>query len=409
MIYHSEQERQSPLFFATAFSIFILSPLTALPYIIYGVYRRNKGAMPLLALFLGIVAYLTVPTQDLYRHSLNFFSWEGKPFDAIKIEHLQLNGFIVYLYQFMANNGIPFEYIRLFFTAIAFLLLSNIWKYKLEASECSYSYNEAFLRFCVFFLYFDFFYTVQGVRFGFALSIYLYGVHKLIDRNKQREYWLLFTVAGCFHSAIFLFGILTYILFKIRLNRLNAIIMIIIVSVGFNILFLGLASTLIGRRMDWYFSEKSVVSAYSNMTTIGAFVFWSMKMFALPFAFLLWRFYKTDMKWCKMALSWFVISLAFMGNAVLLYRAWWGFMAIGAYMLLEIEQANGLLPYNKIRNVLICGLLFFTFNAINSRSMLINSNLQRLFAPVPYIHTQHYSKEWTLMHIDSHGVYKNNE
>lgn len=406
MISYSERDRQSTLFFATAFSIFILSPLMALPYIIYGIYGRNKGALFMLALFLGMMAYLTIPTQDLYRHTLNYYSWQGKTVSSITFEHLQLNGIIVYLNQFMSNNDIPFEYMRLVFTIVAFMLLSSIWKYKMEESECDYSYKEHFLRFCIFFLFFDYFYTVQGVRYGFALSIYFYGVHQLIDLERKSNFWLLLMVSGCVHSAMFLFGILTFMLFQLKVKRSNAIIAAIVVFVTFNALFLGVTSTLLGRRMDWYFSEKSTVSAYSNMTTIGAFVFWSMKAFALPFAFLLYRYYDTKMKWCRMSLAWFVISLAFVNNAVLLYRAWWGFMAMGIYLLLEIEEVHGKLSYSKIRNLLICGLLFLSFNAINSRSMLLYSHLERLSLPVPYILTQHYSKEWVLHNIDSHGAYK---
>lgn len=63
------------LYTVTVATLFLLSPLLALPYILLGIYRQERSAYFFFALFLGFLAWLQVPLSDLFRHSLNIYHY----------------------------------------------------------------------------------------------------------------------------------------------------------------------------------------------------------------------------------------------------------------------------------------------------------------------------------------------
>ena len=125
---YEDRLQESAIFLVLSFIFMICSPLLALLYIIYGIYRQYVGSVYVFSLFLGIFAYLIVPFQDIYRQMINYYYWQGKAISDIDILDLQLNGIIVYLYQFMVNNDIPYDFIRLVEIPVAFSLLYSIFK-----------------------------------------------------------------------------------------------------------------------------------------------------------------------------------------------------------------------------------------------------------------------------------------
>ena len=62
------------------FLIFCMSPFFALPLVIWGIYRRHQASFIYLAFFMGLMAYLTPPVGDLYRHTMNYFNYQNTDF-----------------------------------------------------------------------------------------------------------------------------------------------------------------------------------------------------------------------------------------------------------------------------------------------------------------------------------------
>lgn len=402
----TQYSRNDFLFVATATSMFVISPLITLPYIVYGVYRRYKGALLLFALFLGLWAYLMPPLHDLYRHLLYYDRLVDKPLGYITFDRFQMNGAIGYVYWIFANVGIPFEYARLLTTTIAFTLFASIWKYKMEEAGIKYTPYNYFMRFCVFFLFFDYYYTVAGVKFGFALALYFYGVHCRLDLGKYTRSFVLFFLSGCFHPSMFLLGITAFLLSRMAMDRKKSLAYIFITLIVFNLFFSRYGEALLGVRADWYLSENSTTASYSHMTTVGFVLFFAAKICALPFAYMIYKRYSEDSKWCKLALAWFVMSLAFLNNAVFFYRIWWGFTAIGTYVLLDLERLKGLTSYYLFKVIVTAGLCFFTVNTANHHTFVINSRYECLLAPVPYILSTSYTKEYVQQHVMHSGAFK---
>ena len=404
MTYYIKNNSDVTLYKILTFCILIICPILSLPLIFLGIYKRYQGATIFFALFLAIFAYLLCPLEDLYRHTLNYYYWEGKTIHSIKFDDLQLNGIIVYLYQFMVNHDIPFDFIRLIEAPVSFLLFVNIFIYKLKHSSAAYTHKDLFLRFVILFLFFDYLYTIIGVRYGFALSIYLYGLHFAIDRNKKFKSFILFLIAALIHSSFFLLGLLSLILYRINFNKRTAIILAITVYFVLNFLLIKFGY-LLGNRLEWYFSSKSIVSRYSEMSFFGIVGFWLLKSCAIPFVYLLYKYYDKTSKWRRISIVWFIISLAFIGNAVFFYRTWWVFMSIGIFLLLDIEQKILLQRY-IIKILIFCGLIFTTFNTLQYRSFILHSRYYELTKPIPYILSDSYSLEWVKNNINNKGSYK---
>lgn len=387
MFYYNKKE--SALFFVIAFCLFILSPLFSFPYIIYGIYRRYKGAVFCFILFLGILAYISIPYEDLYRQMLNFYTFKSH---GVTYADVQLNGIIVYIYRLFINYNIPFDYIRLLQIPVSFALLYSIFKNKIENSIIEYSYKEINVRFLLLFLFFDLLYTIYGVRYGFALSFYLYGMYLAIDQEKIKKAIVFFFLAIAFHQAFLFLGILSLFFYKLKVSTKTAIILglfsIFVTNIGIGLL----GKELLGARYDWYFSGKGDNASYSHMTMFGLLGFFLPKICVIPYVHLVLKKQVQESKWHRISVVWLVISLMFLSNAVLFYRTWWVFMSIGIYMLLDIEQFY-IISYKCIRRLIISGILFCCFNSFAYHNMLAAIPFSELSKPIPFILSHSYSKE----------------
>ena len=70
----------------------MLCPLLSIPFIVYGIYYRQKGAYLLLSLLLGIFAFISAPSEDIYRHYCQYEYFSIRPITAIKLADVTLNG-----------------------------------------------------------------------------------------------------------------------------------------------------------------------------------------------------------------------------------------------------------------------------------------------------------------------------
>lgn len=171
------------LYTVTVATLFLLSPLLALPYILLGIYRQERSAYFFFALFLGFLAWLQVPLSDLFRHSLNIYHYLDKPFSYAYVNKQSADYFIPIVNWILVNGNIPYQYLRLFSVTESFFLLTVIFNYMIETSEREYTYGEVFMRFCIMYLFFEFIMTTSGVRYGFAVCQYIYALHLVFNKK----------------------------------------------------------------------------------------------------------------------------------------------------------------------------------------------------------------------------------
>lgn len=385
--------------------LFLISPILSIPFIFRGLKNRCYGAFFLYALILGTFAYIMLPYQDLYRHSLNYYYWDGVPFSKIKFTDLMLNGLITYIEWFMINHNIPFEYLRFFEIIVAFLLLSKIFNYLLIKNNRDYTHIQLFNRLLIFLLFFDFFYTAEGTRFGFALSFYIYGIHELIDLNSKWKCTFFVVVAGLIHLSFLFLSPIVLFLYNLRLRKYQALALVIVLFFMFGVIISQFAY-LLGPRAEWYFSNKEGgVASYSAMTMFGLIGFFLPKLAAIPFIMILFYYYDKYNKWNRMALSWLIIAMVTLINPVLFYRIIWVFMSMGIYLLLSIEQIR-VIKTKFISYIIIGGLVFVSVNTMRYHYTMIRSPLitKLIFSPVFLFSSQPYfDKTWLNQNVKPDG------
>ena len=112
----------------------LLCPLLALPYILWGIWQQRRGAYALFSLWLGIMAYISFPSEDLYRHYFLYTFFEVRPISAVSWIDVSLNGVLPYIYWVMSHAGIAYAWLRLMEITIGFYLLTRVYRWMLSQS-----------------------------------------------------------------------------------------------------------------------------------------------------------------------------------------------------------------------------------------------------------------------------------
>lgn len=383
--------------------IFTLSPLLTLPFILYYIRRRKIWAVWLFASFLGIVAYCTIPSQDLFRHLMHYETYSNYKWKDFTYFDFELNGIIVFIYCLMGKLGIPFDFLRFITISTSYLMIYQIFKYKIN--QINYTNREYFTRFLIFTLFYDLFYTIAGVRYGFALCIYIYGLYFYIEKRSYIKSILLFIIAGLFHSSFLFLIPAAFVIYILKVSKRSLLIIAIIAFVAMTIFF-AKYSYLLGVRENWY-GNGSSVSSYSSMTTYGFLGFFLPKLCVVPFVVLLIKKYDKTSKWMRFTMAWFIISIINLQNAVFFYRFWWVVMALGIYIYIDVEKKNGK-DNLMAKKFLRYAILFALFSLIPVKSFLENSNYERLFEPIPLIFSEQYNVQDILERIPNAGDFYTN-
>ena len=127
-----------------------------------------------------------------------------------------------------------------------------------------------------------------------------------------------------------------------------------------------------------------------------------MKLSVLPFVYVLFSTKNIISKWQRYGYSWFIITVVFITNPLMLQRSLWGFMAMGVYLLISMEE---FCQFKKrlIRLVVLCGVLFTVFNSMNTYGVFLFSRYYRIAYPLPIILSEQYEEEWMNIHIIGWG------
>ena len=383
---------------------FLLCPLLALPYILWGIWHQRRGAYGLFSLWLGIMAYISFPSEDLFRHYFEYTYLAIRPINTITWVDISLNGILPYVYWFMGHTGINYAWLRFVELALGFWLLTKVYRHMTQGLNLTA--GARFARFSLLFLFFDFMYTVMGVKYGFALCTYIYSLHLLMNMN-QRKTGLLMLILTCVWHSSFIFTAPTiWLLYRLKLSRKQALWICATIAVVAPIVIFTLGEAILGRRFEFYFSKKaSDVISYGAMTPIGLALFILPKLAVVPLAVVVMKRYTKENRWCRIALGWIILTVALMSNAVTLYRFWWAFMATGVIALYEAE-AKELLKSQTITLLLAAGVCFTGLNMLIYHKEIMHSPYYKALYPAPLTLSQDYAKQEVYYKIQHDGDFR---
>lgn len=393
------------------FTIFIIYPFAALPLIFVEIYNKNYYSLNYLAVFMGLISYLWIPSGDLYRMYLDFTALQFlsvSDFLNIKsFDYLYL--IVMYIY---AKLNFNFEFVRFTLCVISYLLYFKIYleiiKYNKDIRE---SKVFSFLTFLILFFFIRFTGFITGVRFTFAMSMCFYGVYLVIYKNRSKG-WFLLLLASLTHFSMWLLFLFVFVIkaFKLRLNRL----LFVLILLSGILLSTKLIEVVIDylpiddgfkTHLAFYTSGTFASEEFANQTLffkISRF----LSYFAIYPAIIFVLFKKREFSFYSVFLF-IVLFLSFSMNMDTTYGryAFLGVIFFIIPFLLKFKK-----ELDKRAFCLFFFLSFITYTAsvyTVHKEIKYGNEYKILYTPLPLIFMSTYDAQWINYNIDDSGSMKN--
>lgn len=205
--------------------LFLLSPFFSIPFVLHGIYNRNKSSVVLLVLIISILSFLYIPsiTNDkayyyYFYDTLNYSSFSS----FLNYLTNENTDFILYIviYLFKILN-IPLHFLFFILTAVTLLLWYSVF-FKLTKF---YSFKQANMFF-IFVLVILFSFApdslFSGIRYYLAVSFVFYGFCSAFLFGKSFLKSFIYIILGCLshYSCLAFIPVFTILFFKPNNNKL---------------------------------------------------------------------------------------------------------------------------------------------------------------------------------------------
>jgi hypothetical protein len=211
-----------------ATTLFILYPISSVPWIIGGMMRRKKWAFFLWAIFMGLLGILYPPTGDLYRYTLDYYTY--LEFDWAEFV-ASLDDKFDYLLPILSFSlgklGLDFDISRFLYNFFAYYLLGRLY---LDVCSRNEYLNDKRIAFYILFFFIPIYFSLFLTRFYFSIVVFLYGAYQIAFCKKNIGW--LFVLLSVFNHLTFLscaLFLFCYTLFKI--SRMGMVVIVLIVLI----------------------------------------------------------------------------------------------------------------------------------------------------------------------------------
>lgn len=384
-----------------ALGMFFISPLLSLPFILWDVYKQHKSGLVLFVLFLAVMAYLTPPVGDLYRHTRDYFRMEYYSLEAF--EHTLKDDFLVQSFAyFLSSCHIRYPVARFIYTIIGYYI--TFWIF-LDIVKFKYSNKQYFILFLLVVFSSGFFNFVLGVRNVFASKFYLLGFYLLYEK-KNILGLLPLLIAPCIHFSFLALDMVLVVLFFLKIQISNKVFMtlgVLLFSVG-----LLLSTYLV---THFYETQAGYLSGQwgTNYTasTNGMIYHYIGRIWWIPMFYFFARNKVAYDSWNNVI---YVLILLFLMTCNL--------ATISGRLLIS---SNSILVFYVIKNNMICSrrlwqlivysiCFIFICSIYDNRKFFLNSNISvysELWKPLPVVLQHDFDKKWVFSHIRADGDIKN--
>ncbi len=190
-------------FFNSCF--FMISPILSLPFLFFGIYKKNKISLILLMFFGALITYQLVPheTSDLFQHYRFYNQSLYKPIKIFIRELLNKPDFVIYLGSFLfAKIGLSPQ---LFFSILTYLTLFYMYKVYNKLITNDVSKSNYLIGIILIFFSIELLGLYSGIRNLLASSILLYSFYLGIFENKKRKSLTFFIFSFLVHYGTLIF------------------------------------------------------------------------------------------------------------------------------------------------------------------------------------------------------------
>ena len=390
--------------------IFCLSPLFALPLIIWGIYRRHTASFIFLASFMGIMAYLTPPVGDLYRHTMSYFDYQNIGLDDF-IYGLRGDILLDFISYVFAKLGIPYDFVRFFYVTISYLIVNRIFNWHMRYSDIPYTQKEAFIRYIFAFTGLLFFNLTLGVRFIFAVMLFLLSLHLYINCKKNSAAFLYLLLSVMTHYSMIAYCLLALLFMYARFNKFLIIILLLVSVV--------LSKALISKFDDYFTAIELIGKGYiadgkwgseasEYISPIKMLYYLICKIILLPIFLFCLRIYNREDKWQNVVISLFFLLFLFWTLQTLSDRTAQILMIISPLFIIHSESRTcKRISINLLSTLLMLWMFVYTANIYGMDNPRALARYRYTLLPLPFIFSQHYERNWIMYNIDTDGLRQN--
>lgn len=385
--------------------LLLLSPILALPFIIYGMKSGNRKSYMLFSLFLSIVAYMMAPLSDLGRHYLLADYFSTMDWDTFKSYMQDQHDYISQFLEWwlVGQLKLPFEIIPMLEIIVAYSIINSIMNYYAQFIPSKDTNRIIFQRYIYYLLLFPFIILVSGVRFGIATIFLLYALHLLIDRNKYicSFFWFFTSLMMHFSMLYFLLPILLIVFIPLNKKR---VVTLVSLSV--------LLSVALSSYVADLFIESDMKGAgylgdgvWGNVTgkefkTTALIYHWGQRLLLLPLISLLLFEFNRLKKWGNVLLAFLLLFIVFINYFSILQRTTVCLLIFSVFFLINVERSGFTIKKYVVKLLMFCAIISCSFDIYTHRGFINKSDYWRLIQPIPITLMQTYSKEWVIYNIN---------
>lgn len=206
--------------------ILILSPIMSIPLLILQTIRKDKNVLKLISLLFGFLGFLYIPTStnDKARYFERYIYFDDLSLEKF-LDHLVLTKRPDFVFESMlfifSKMNIDIQWLFLLITTF---IVYSILSFCNNILENNYKQSKLLsltpLMVLIIILSFSYSGLFSGVRYYFALSIFLWSIYYLFINKHLVKGVILITLSILTHFSFSLFvpAIIIFLIFKSRIN-----------------------------------------------------------------------------------------------------------------------------------------------------------------------------------------------
>lgn len=210
---------------------FFLFPFFSLPVLFKKIYRGERYAFSLLAIFIGFIGLLYPPSGDLYRYALDYYDVLDIPFqDFLSAIQGKMDFLFYFVLWLFGKIGLSYDLVRFLFVWIGAELTFDIF-YKITTEIRLHDKRATFRLFIILMLLVDF--LRYSYRFGLSNAFLVYSVYSIFYQKKYTKGFVFLALSIINHYSYVLYAvvILFLVLFNFKGSRFLSIAAMLILFI----------------------------------------------------------------------------------------------------------------------------------------------------------------------------------
>lgn len=393
-----------------------MSPLAALPFIIWEISRERRGATYLMALFMAVFAFLFPPIGDLSHHNMIYFQWDSYSIGdfLIWLSGLGKMDKLIWFLSFIFKKAeINFAFIRFLCLLVEFCVFS--WIYERFVLDTEMEHKDKMLIYSLMCISFMPLYQILGLRHGLGIALYLVGIIFLYLDKRILMSIFFFLLAAYSHTHFFPMSILAVVcnyvtFFKNRKFFIYSFLIAIVFGLVLTPILLQLSM-----------GDSDLVSAYTGKGYYGqSFEFEGKagkamliaRFWYIPLFIYFLREEDEDLQEKDERI---VRFRGLVYAVALIVAVTWGYLTFSErtgkvlggllclYLCLKASPIQGIL---RCIPLLLLITAFYQIYGLRLAIFYLDNYLGDIWKPLPLIFQDEYTKAWLINNINQSGSFK---